>query len=426
MGNKLSRFIIVGVCVFFTTISFAQNNSTSSPYSRFGVGDLHSYSFGRFAAMGGASIGSRHQVQINTSNPASYAAIDSMSFIFEFGADVRFSEHKTTNASVKTNDANFRYFTLSWPVTRWAAASVGVLPYADKGYDIYFEEESDDIGRVGHNYFGTGSLSKAYFGTGINLTETFSVGVNVYYLFGTLRQNNSISFPDDASQFNFNETEKIRLRDFSYTLGLQYDVKLKNDDFLTIGATLNNKPKFTAFHDLLQEKYLQYGTVLFSDTISHIVEDKSSIQLPTSYGVGLSYNKLDKLEINADYYYSKWGSSTFFGQTIPELTDQSRISLGIEYTPNAKSIRSYFPTIKYRVGLHTDNSYLTINDRRIKEFGMSFGLGLPMNRTSSTINIAAEFGKRGTTRDGLIKENYSKISLYLTLYDRWFVKSKFN
>ncbi len=423
MTNRLIRIFIAGLLIFSSTATFAQNNNTTSPFSRFGLGDLHTYSYGRFSAMGGASLGSRHQTQINSANPASYTSIDSLSFLFEFGADGRLSEYKSSDAKFKTNDANFKYFSMSWPVTRWFAAAMGVQPFADKGYEIYFEENKDGIGRVGHSYYGNGTISKAYFGAGINLTKSLSVGTNIYYLFGTISQNRSIVFPDDPYSYNFREVEKTRLRDFAYMLGVQYDIKLKNDDFLTIGATLDNKPKFTAFHDLFQGNYL---SSLQPDTISNIVDDKSIIQLPTSYGIGVSYTKLNKLEVNADYYTSKWSKATFFGKHIPELTDQSRVSIGAEYIPNASSIKSYYSRIKFRAGLHIENTYLKIDNHQIRESGMSFGVGLPVSRSLSTVNFAVEFGRRGTTAHNLIRENYTKISLYLTLYDRWFIQRKFD
>ena len=426
MLKRLSGIVISGLFVLFGLSSFAQNNSTSSPFSRFGLGDLHSYSYGRFAGMGGASLGSRHQVQINSANPASYPAIDSLSFIFEFGADGRLSEYKSATNKFTTNDVNFRYFSMSFPVTHWAAATMGILPYADKGYEIYVEENRDDIGRIGYSYFGTGTISKAYFGAGFNLTKSLSVGANVYYLFGTLNQNNSIYFIDDPEQYGFNEVEQTRLRDFAYLLGVQYDFNLKNDNFLTIGATFQKKSDFTAFHFLNQDRILSYSGSTLSDSIKTIQDEPGKITLPSSFGLGVSFTKLNKLEINADYYYAQWSEAKFYEMAIAELTNQTRISFGAEYIPEETSIRSYLKRIRYRAGFHHDKSYLKINNQQLNETGMSFGIGLPVGRSKSTINLGVEFGHRGTIKDNLIRENYTKISLYLTLVDRWFVQRKFD
>jgi long-subunit fatty acid transport protein len=315
---------------------------------------------------------------------------------------------------------------MSFPVTRWSAATMGIMPYADKGYEIFVEEDIPGVGRTGYSYFGNGTVSKAYFGAGFNLTKSLSVGANVYYLFGTLNQNNSIYFLDDPQQYGISEVEQTRLRDFSYLLGMQYDLKLKEDQFLTVGATFQKKSEFTAFHFFNQQKVLQYGGGTLTDSILTIQDEPGKIQLPASYGIGISFTKLNKLEINADFYYSEWGRAEFYGRTVPELNDQTRISFGAEYTPEEASIRSYLKRIRYRAGIHYDKSYLKINNQQLNETGISFGMGMPVSRSRSIINMAVELGRRGSVSDNLIRENYTKISLYLTLSDRWFIQRKFD
>ncbi len=426
MLKRLSGFFAIGLLLLSSLPLVAQNENTSSPYSRFGLGDIHPYSFGRFAAMGGASIGSRHNVQINTSNPASYSSIDSLSFVFEFGTDARLSDFKSGENNFKTNDVNFRYFAFSFPITHWSAASMGVLPFSDKGYEVFYQEDNTELGRIGYNYSGSGSISKAFLGFGVDLSKSISVGANIYYLFGRQSQNNSILFFDDASTYDYTESERTRVRDLAYQLGIQYNIPLKNDKFLTIGGTFENKPKFTAFHDLIRQNILQTSEGIITQNLDSIVDDRSTIQLPTSFGIGLSLAKPNKYEINADYYHSKWSEAKFFGSTLPELTDQSRFALGFEFIPDVTSLRNYLKKIKYRAGLHYEKSYLKIDNQQINEFGMSFGFGLPLNRSKSTINLAAEFGRRGTTSNGLIRENYTKLSVYLNLHDTWFFQRKFD
>ena len=424
MLKRLSGLFLTGLLLISTWSVIAQNENTSSPYSRFGLGDIHPYSYGRFAAMGGASIGSRHQVQINTSNPASYSAVDSLTFIFEFGADGRLSDFKAGDKKYQTNDDNFRDFAFNFPITKWAGATMGVLPFADKGYEVFYEETLPNGNNAGYSYNGTGSISKAFFGAGFDITDKLSLGVNVYYLFGIQNTNSSIAF-QDANSYSYTSIERARLRDFSYQLGLQYDIPLKDHKFLTIGATLENKRKFTAFHDLLKRNILQTANGVLADTLQIKENEKGKIELPSTFSLGVSLAKLNKYEINADYYYANWSQAKLFN-SVEEYTNQSRFSLGGEYIPELATIRSYFKKIRYRAGLHYEKSYLKVNGKQINEFGMSFGLGLPLNRSKSTINLAVELGKRGTTANSLVRENYTKLSMYLNLHDKWFFKRKFD
>lgn len=421
--NKTLSFVIVLIVCGLS--GFSQNNNSTSPFSRYGLGDLHHYGYGRTAAMGGASLGSRHSLQINSANPASYNALDSLSFVFDFGVDGTFSDYKSSYGKLNANDVNFRYFSMNWPITRWLGAAMGVQPFSDMGYEVGFAESIDDDNSAYHSYNGDGTTSKAFFGASVKLFEGLSVGANLNYLFGRLNQNTNILF-DNSDLFYISKTEGTRLRDFTLTYGIQYDFKLKKDQFLTVGVTLEPQSEVTALHRLFNYKAITVGSSALTDTIEFIAEKKDQIKLPSSFGIGLSYSQLNKLEINADYYYAGWSKATFFGKTDPLITDLSRISAGFEYIPEAFSIRSYFKRIKYRAGIHQENSYLKLNSHQIKEFGISFGAGIPFPKSRSTANFAVEFGKKGTTRDNLVRNNYAKLSLYLNLYDYWFVKRKFD
>lgn len=411
------------------------NNNTTSPFSRFGLGVLSHYSYGRTSAMGGASLGSRHEVQTNSSNPASYNSIDSLSFVFDFGLDGTISKYKSNSGTMKATDINFRYFSLSFPVNKWIGAAMGLQPFSDMGYEEVFNEAITDIGTVYHNYTGEGSSTKSFFGLSVMPIKGLSLGANLNYIFGRLNQNSVVTY-SDATLYYLSRRESTRLSDFTLSYGLQYDYELKKNQFLTLGVTFETQSNLSAFHSLYTYKALTYGTSASTAAIDSIPESKANIVLPSTVGVGLSYNKLNKLEINADYYYAGWSKSTFFGSSDQLLTDQSRISAGFEYTPEAFSIRSYVKRIKYRAGFHFENSYLQLADpkstdanaakHQIKEFGVSFGAGLPFPKSKSTANFAFEFGKQGTTDYNLAKNNYMKLSVYLNLYDYWFVKRKFD
>ena len=57
---------------------------------------------------------------------------------------------------------------------------------------------------------------------------------------------------------------------------------------------------------------------------------------------------------------------------------------------------------------------------------MSFGLGLPLRKTKSEINLSVEVGERGTTNNNLIKEQFLRFQIGLSLSDIWFVKRKYD
>ena len=68
---------------------------------------------------------------------------------------------------------------------------------------------------------------------------------------------------------------------------------------------------------------------------------------------------------------------------------------------------------------------LEVNQQDIKDFGINFGLGIPVGRLSKA-NLGFEFGQRGTDDFGLIKENYLNFMIGVSLNDLWFIKSMYN
>ena len=431
MHKNYSALIIAGLLLLPAFVSAQFNNNTTSPFSRFGLGDLHGLTHGRTSAMGGATLGSRNSQQINFANPASYTSTDSLAFLFEFGVNGNFSSYKSSLDKFGTNDINFRYFSLSFPVSSRISAAMGLTPYSDVGYNIGITQNLEGSGSVRHTYYGEGSLSRAFLGMGVSPFKNFSVGANLFYFFGTLTRNAYINFPENIEMYVIERTDGIRLRDFGVNFGMQATIPLSGEQSVTLGATLENKPKFTAFNSDIAFKSLVINIPNQTprgdrDTLAHIEEQKSKVIMPLSAGVGISYVKNNKLEVNADYFFQQWSKASFFGAPYVFLTDRSVIAVGGEYIPDKFSIRNYASRIAYRAGLNYENSYLLVNNQQVKDFGISFGVGLPVYRSNSTINVSAELGRRGSTKSNLVRENYIKLNLSVNLYDFWFVKRRFD
>ena len=81
--------------------------------------------------------------------------------------------------------------------------------------------------------------------------------------------------------------------------------------------------------------------------------------------------------------------------------------------------------MSYRVGTHYSNTYMKSYGYQINEYAFSAGLGFPF-KNNTKFNVGYEWGSRGTTSNGLIKENFGILSLSLSFYDFWFIRRKYN
>ncbi len=429
---KQYRAIATVVMVLLPALLMAQfNNNTTSPYSRFALGDLQGSAFGRTVSMGGQAFGSRNSLQINIANPASYTSTDSLAFLFEFGLNGRLSQYKNELGDFEANDVNFSYFAMSFPISRRFSGAMGLTPYSDVGYDVQVNQELPYSGPVRYLYFGEGSISRAFVGLAARPLKNVSVGANFYYLFGNLNRSANITFPLNADMYGIVRTDALRLRDWGIQYGLQATLPMKKERSLTIGVTLDNQPVFTGFNSEISFKSLVLSDasgnrIGDADTLSYRQEEKDKIVMPLAVGAGISFVQTNKFELVADYAFQQWSKATFFGEPYFFVTDRTILSLGGEYIPDRFSIRSYASRLAYRAGVRYENGYLLINNHQISEVGITFGVGLPVYRSFSTVNLSAEIGRRGTTRHDLVRENYVKFNFSLNLHDFWFVKRRFD
>jgi len=403
------------------------SSSTSSPYTRYGIGTISGYSLGRSEAMGGIGIGTRFGFQINPGNPASYTAIDSMAFLTEFGISTRHTNYETENAKNGSNNINFDFLAFSFPVKKWWASAFGIMPVSEKGYSLVKISTTNSL-EVSSNFNGNGTLSKVFLGNAFNIGKHLSLGINAWYLFGNLIDQSYVYFANDPSAYDYLNSNSLIVHNFGITTGIQYHMQTKNKNALTIGAVFEPKQSINSSYLIHEERVLFRNSSTFSpivDTISHVTSTNNGLTLPLSYGAGFSYAVKNKMVFGADFYHQKWSEAIFLGTTQQYLTDRTRYSAGFELTPDENSIKSYWARSRYRVGFFYENSYLMLNEKQIRGMGITFGLGLPFPRSRSSFNLSAELGQLGTTQNNLIKETYAKFTLHILLYDRWFMKRKF-
>ena len=196
MKNK--KKIILLAFVLALTAGLSAQNLTSSPYSRYAYGDLNENVPTAYRAMGGVGFGMRNNRAINPSQPASFTACDSLTFMFDIAASANWSHYRDAGGVKNKANGNLEYLTLQFPLwRRWIAMSVGLLPYSSVGYDITL---TDSIPGYSHtkNYYGDGNISEVYGGLSFNILHWFAFGANVYYMWGDLSRMRTLSF-DDAS-----------------------------------------------------------------------------------------------------------------------------------------------------------------------------------------------------------------------------------
>ena len=203
---------------------------------------------------------------------------------------------------------------------------------------------------------------------------------------------------------------------------------------LNVGATfkLGNDLKVTGNDYLYSLTYGATGVESPRDTVSTSVID-GKFNIPYKSVIGVGVGEYDKWYAGVEYENQEAiGRSSLLASSngAYQYGSSNRISLGGFYLPKINSISSYWNRVTYRAGVRFEKTGLLVdgsgnntNFTPIDDFGISFGLGLPLQRLS-TVNMGFEFGKKGTIKNNLIQENYFNFRLSLSLTDTWFIKRK--
>nr|WP_320057732.1 hypothetical protein [uncultured Bacteroides sp.] len=408
------RPLFLAFLLMLLSVSAIAQNNTNSPYTRYGYGQLSDQTFGNSKAMGGVTYALRDGYQINASNPASYTAVDSLTFIFDGGVTLQNTNFSDGTTKLNAKNSSFDYIAMQFRLHKRLGVSAGLLPYSSVGYNI---SQINNTGNVDSDntitYSGDGGLHQLYAGLGFKVLKDLSVGVNVSYFWGTIERSATTLFPSNNSASSYSRIDHFSVKDYKIDLAMQYVHKFDKKNELALGVV------FSPGKNLSNEAYVQTitgGVVASRDTLL-------SFGLPDSYGIGLTYTYDHRLMLGVDYTLQKWGDATYMSKSN-EFCDRSKIALGLEYLPSYTK-RNYFAHVKYRLGAYYSQPYYKINGAKAsKEYGITGGVGLPFARTRSILSLSAQYVKVDGQKDNLLNENYLRLSIGFTFNERWFFKRK--
>ncbi|MGB5553510.1 MAG: hypothetical protein WBM83_02550, partial [Flavobacteriaceae bacterium] len=274
-----------------------------------------------------------------------------------------------------------------------------------------------------------GGLNKVYLSTGLEIVKNLSIGVTANFNFGILDYSRVQSV--SGVQFGTLDKRSSRVNGLDFNYALSYTPSFKNNHHLMASLRVNTQANLTSQNT----KEVGSFSLVSGNNIDVLNVDleaqglrNTELKIPPTTTIGLGYGKERKWFIGAEYSIQGLSSfsNDFLGIDNVAYKDASSIALGGFFIPNANAFDGYFKRVTYRAGLRLDNTGMVVNNTEINNFGITFGLGLPLGRSFSNLNVGFELGRRGTTSADLIEESYFKINVGMSLNDQWFRKRKIN
>ncbi len=444
---KYTRLFITFLLAVIISEARAQSTATtSSPYSRFGLGNIDEQLLPQNIGMGGIAtatniIGGYNS--INIINPAANAKINLT--VIDAGIN---SNILTLSQNGLPNERNVNmtlsHLAFAVPVTKHSAFTLGLVPYSEVGYN-YKQTKSNfgsgspaDTNAVNYIYSGEGGLNKAFLGYGFSIGKHLMLGANASYIFGDLKEYQSTEIPNLAGALDSRIEQDNKIGGINFDYGMQYSIDFTNSQHLVLGYSASVGSKINVQNTYIVSHYFYDSSGnqnVAADSLINTSGPNEKLQLPRINHFGIAFQKEASSQsgagfiVGADYSMGNW-SDLSIGGVNAGLQNNKMINIGGQITPNPNALTNYFALIDYRLGFIYEDTYLNINNVDIKRYAITFGLGMPLphDRASSAfykVNFSAEIGKRGEPTNGLVQENYVNLNLAFTLNDKWFTRFKF-
>lgn len=420
--------------VMLMAVSSAQN-STASPYSLGGLGDVTFRGNAIDRMMGGLSVYA-DSIHANINNPASLGELKLTTF--SVGVHYKNTQLTSSEANENVTSSSLDYIAVSIPTKRFAF-SFGIMPYSSVGYRLQSLEGVDDenTADILNRFEGNGGVNRTFFSVGIPVFKGLNLGASFIYNFGTI--NTQSSRQEENIDFGTYLANRSTLSGFHSQFSAH--LKLPLSKTITLDAFASVSPE----HYIISKNEQTYFTRSLTTqdvgsfqeidlSTRNLAEVELTIGDEISYGLSLGKNK--KWMLGAQYTENNSGnfSNDFIQINNISYQNSSRLAVGGMFIPNYSSITSYWKRIAFRAGYRQEISGILINDIPLDQTGISFGISLPLggfysaNNVSgfSNFNIGIELGERGVNEAGLVRERFWTVRAGLSLNDLWFIKRQYN
>ena len=447
MKNRHTLILALALIAAASPVSLRAQNGFNIPFSQYGIGLTDQpYNMPTAFGIGGAVYTRSARNTINPFNPASYAAIEPESFVFDIGVNIQSCVLRNDVNHLTDADGSLAYLTIAFPITDWWKTSAGLLPYSSVDYESIQTRLGTDLGDVQTIYAGQGGVSQLYWGNGFNIGSRLSLGFNVNLLYGNITRAITYDFQNNDSTYciNSRRQKNTLVSNLLVDVGLQYFQPLGSQYTLHFGATARLPRNMKVKDQSLAYTFLTYASTeyLFDTVFPQPGESdtyKSELLQPLAIGAGIGLERNELWEVDIDGYYSPISglqynedpSYNLFGASSLRYSPNWRVALGAEWKGDPTS-GSYWGRIGVSAGAYYNHGRLTLapvsssseETTMINEIGGGVGFRFPMRKGRSVLMLALGYSSIGTV--DLLRRDVFTVGISIGSCERWFVKRKYN
>lgn len=417
--------------LFFVIFTAGAQDGTVSPYSSLGVGDLRQVRTVENQSMGGLGIYT-DSIHLNLNNPAALGKLGAT--VYTAGMSHQELRLETFDDAQNSSVSNLNYLAIALPIKlQRAGLAFGIKPYSSVGYNLEQFSSNSEGGEIIRSFTGSGGLNQAFLSFGFAITPELHIGATGNFNFGRVTYRRVQI--EEGVVFGTLDERISEINGFDFNYALTYQPRITDKHTLFLSARAETQRNLVSTNEQRIETFVPSNGRTIESINVNLDEDFlrfTEIKVPTTYSLGAGIGEDKHWFVGAEYSMQQFSDfqNVFLQGDNVAFEDASSIAIGGYFIPNYLSLDSYFSRIVYRAGFRLDNTGYIVNDKPLEDFGITFGLGVPLggdfSSLFSNLNLGFELGRRGTTMNSLVRESYFKVNLGLSFNSRWFQKRQIN
>lgn len=267
--------------MFFFVALAVKAQVASSPFSKFGIGDLANNGIAQNQGMGGIGLSNPSPWYLNNQNPA--LLVFNRVTVFQGGMQM---ERKSITDGTNTQNfasGNMNYLAMAFPVvvSKWTTA-LGIMPYSHVNYKLSYSDIAEgSVIPITRTESGSGGINQFYWSNGVKINKYFAVGVKASYLFSSIVTQDVNTFSGGVGTY-----PSVYIRDYfnglNFTGGFSFhkDSLFGKNYQLNIGAVYSTKSTLNTQHYVRYELKSNSGATIDSSTVvNNLGENNHSAKL---------------------------------------------------------------------------------------------------------------------------------------------------
>ena len=422
--SQIRLVLIIGVLLSVGTSQGRMNG--------IGVGHFYEHQGIKNAVGGAVELAPSFQKNVSLTNPSTW---HNLKFAY---LSISYSGNENVIRAPSTVNGYSSLSNALWVVPIKSNSSIGLSlsPYSDQRLTIVdrdtssFQAFDSNFGYI-RSFERSGGILSFKISSSLKVSDKVALGINHSILFGSSRQNESITFGGSSIIKSSRAKYNGIVNDFFV------NVLLIDDLSSYLKYTFSLQPLESAieqkylFDDANGNGYHDYSTTGFDfpfpDSVSASPEERvKDIHNPNGFKLGLNKTFGERIalafEIGTLNDIAEKQDSFLLTPVANWIEKTNSLKASFSYFPENYSIR-FFDKFSFKSGLIHHLHTMKYDEMDIEELGFSFGVGFKFKPVGNQINLNYYFGNRKFSNI-VEKEFIQQIQVGVSLADIWFVKRR--